>query len=257
LQKFPHVLGVWFFIVLFATECRWHFSQWGDSNSAWSLLGWMIVPTTYLYATTHSALQKLWSRHDHHETYLSLATTPIVLYVIAWTWISNLISDGNAAPLPYLPLINPLELAHVAAMLGILLWYNVRFQNQEKLSNLIIALIGSTLFMLVTGMVMRTCHHWGDIPWHTGTLLSSTLVQTSLSIVWGSLAIALMVSVKKHKQRWVWLTGAFLMAIVIVKLFLVELSAHGSLGRIVSFIVVGMLLLLVGYFAPLPPKEHD
>ena len=111
--------------------------------------------------------------------------------------------------------------------------------------------------MLATGMVMRTCHHWGNIPWHTSVLLSSTLVQTSLSIVWGSLAIGLMLSVNFHKQRWVWITGAVLMAIVIIKLFFVELAAHGSLGRIVSFIVVGMLLLLVGYFAPLPPKEHD
>jgi len=43
---------------------------------------------------------------------------------------------------------------------------------------------------------------------------------------------------------------------VVAKLFLVELAARGSLTRIVSFIVVGLLLLVVGYFAPLPPRRE-
>jgi uncharacterized membrane protein len=41
---------------------------------------------------------------------------------------------------------------------------------------------------------------------------------------------------------------------VVAKLFFVELSNRGGLERIVSFIGVGVLLLVVGYFAPLPPK---
>ena len=34
----------------------------------------------------------------------------------------------------------------------------------------------------------------------------------------------------------------------------IELTDHGSLYRIVSFIGVGILLLIVGYFAPVPAK---
>jgi len=34
------------------------------------------------------------------------------------------------------------------------------------------------------------------------------------------------------------------------------MAARGSLTRIVSFIVVGLLLLVVGYFAPLPPRRE-
>jgi len=40
-------------------------------------------------------------------------------------------------------------------------------------------------------------------------------------------------------------------------LFFVELSNRGGLARIVSFIGVGVLLLVVGYFAPLPPKRPE
>lgn len=51
--------------------------------------------------------------------------------------------------------------------------------------------------------------------------------------------------------------GAALIAVVVAKLFFVELSNRGGLARIVSFIGVGVLLLVVGYFAPLPPKRQS
>ncbi|CKU83371.1 Predicted membrane protein [Mycobacterium tuberculosis] len=44
---------------------------------------------------------------------------------------------------------------------------------------------------------------------------------------------------------------------VVLKLFFVELADRGGLFRIVSFIAVGALLLLVGYFAPVPPKREE
>jgi uncharacterized membrane protein len=55
----------------------------------------------------------------------------------------------------------------------------------------------------------------------------------------------------------VWLVGAALLAVVVLKLFLVELADTGGLYRIVSFIVVGLLLLVVGYFAPVPPAKDS
>ena len=62
----------------------------------------------------------------------------------------------------------------------------------------------------------------------------------------------------ERQQRVVGLVAlvvAALLAVVVVKLFTVELADHGSLYRIVSFIGVGILLLIVGYFAPVPAKE--
>jgi hypothetical protein len=41
------------------------------------------------------------------------------------------------------------------------------------------------------------------------------------------------------------------------KLFFVELANSGTIERIVSFIVVGVALLVIGYFVPLPPKQDQ
>ena len=51
--------------------------------------------------------------------------------------------------------------------------------------------------------------------------------------------------------------AAVLIAVVVAKLFFVELGNRGGLERIISFIGVGVLLLVVGYFAPLPPRKAE
>ena len=58
-------------------------------------------------------------------------------------------------------------------------------------------------------------------------------------------------------RRELWLIGAALIAVVVAKLFFVELNNRGGLERIVSFIGVGVLLLVVGYFAPLPARTKE
>ena len=47
----------------------------------------------------------------------------------------------------------------------------------------------------------------------------------------------------------------FRSAVVVAKLFLIDLSNIGGIERIVSFIGVGILMLVIGYVAPLPPKS--
>jgi Predicted membrane protein (DUF2339) len=42
---------------------------------------------------------------------------------------------------------------------------------------------------------------------------------------------------------------------VVLKLFMVDLSRTGTVPRIVSFLGVGVLMLIIGYFSPLPPHS--
>ena len=50
-----------------------------------------------------------------------------------------------------------------------------------------------------------------------------------------------------------WTLGAVLLAVVVVKLFAIDLAALRGLTRVVAFMGVGLLLLVIGYVAPLPP----
>jgi len=100
-----------------------------------------------------------------------------------------------------------------------------------------------------------TIHHWAGVPFELQAMLRSTLVETSISIFWAVLALTTMLAATRTGARVVWLTGAGLLCVVIAKLFLVDLSHIGTIERIVSFVGVGLLMLVIGYFSPLPPAE--
>ena len=43
--------------------------------------------------------------------------------MLAWIVIANFTSNGNPDPLPYVPLLNPLDLAQFGALLALATWY--------------------------------------------------------------------------------------------------------------------------------------
>ena len=119
------------------------------------------------------------------------------------------------------------------------------------------ACVGAAAFITANGILLRTLHHWAGVPFHLEAMLRSMLVHTALSIFWSVLAMCTMVIAARLKLRTLWITGAVLMGVVVVKLFLVDLSNVGGVERIVSFIGVGVLMLLIGYVSPVPPRIQD
>ncbi|HSG57908.1 MAG TPA: DUF2339 domain-containing protein [Woeseiaceae bacterium] len=254
-----HAVGVWLFVVLGSFEAHWWLARWFDPSSAWPLLGTMLVPAAYVWSVTTRRVHQWWPVREHHGSYVLTAALPMIVYLLGWLWLTNLTSTGAAQPLKYLPVLNPLELAYLAVLGGTWFWWRL-LREEEKLAGFDVlahAVLAGTAFAAVTGGVIRACHHWAGVPWDADALFASDTVQASLSIVWGTLAISLMLLGNRRKERIVWFLGTALVAVVVVKLFLIELSAVGTLQRIVSFIVVGLLLLLVGYVAPLPPRKGE
>ena len=118
----------------------------------------------------------------------------------------------------------------------------------------VIAAVAGLSFVWVNAVLIRTLHRWAGVPFDLDAVTRSTLVQTSLSIFWTLLALATMLVATRRTARVVWITGACLLAVTIVKLFAVDLSRVGTVERIVSFLGVGLLTLVIGYFSPLPPS---
>ena len=81
--------------------------------------------------------------------------------------------------------------------------------------------------------------------------------QTALTVFWSALAVTVMFQATRRARRLAWLAGALLLGVVVLKLFLFDLSRLHGLGRIVAFLGVGVLLLAIGYFSPVPPKETE
>jgi uncharacterized membrane protein len=185
-----------------------------------------------------------------------------VVFLLAWIVFVNFRSDGNPEPLPYVPLLNPLDLAQAGALLALVTWYlGVRRLDlpQAKLPApaLAIKLLGVVLFIALNGVLLRSLHHYADVPFRIHAMWGSNLVQASFSLFWSLLALAAMVTATRRGQRALWVVGAVLLGVVVAKLFLVDLAHTGTVERVISFISVGVLVIVVGYFSPVPPKSQE
>jgi uncharacterized membrane protein len=107
---------------------------------------------------------------------------------------------------------------------------------------------------LLNAMLPRTLHHWIGVPYQLDEMSHSMLVQASVSVFWTVCALAMMIWATRRASRLFWFIGGGLLAVTVVKLFLFDLSHVTGIERIVSFIGIGLMLLLIGYFSPLPPK---
>jgi uncharacterized membrane protein len=195
------------------------------------------------------------------RAWLVIAAIPLVVASLAWTLYANVTSTGDAAPLPFVPLFNPLDLAQALVFAAIALWlHRVRDVEGTRLGAVSPEILGAVaaglLLFWVTFATLRTLHHWVDVPWSLDGMWASRVVQAALSLVWSIFALAAMVIANRLRYRVAWVAGAALLAVVVAKLFFVDLSQVGGVERIVSFIGVGVLLLIIGYLAPVPPRQE-
>ncbi|SET68037.1 DUF2339 domain-containing protein [Pseudomonas graminis] len=258
LRGAAHVIGCWLIIGVLSLQLRYGLLVLSEAYNAWRWLGWALLPSLYLLAMTASRTWP-WPVSAYPREYRVWAAAPLAALMLAWFWLANGFSDGAADPLPYLPLLNPLELGLLITLTGIFSWTRQQLPqlgvSEGRAQKAALVIAGASLFALITAMVLRTAHHWAGVAWYPDALFESMRVQAGLSIVWTLTALALMIGGHLRARRDLWIVGAALIGVVVAKLFFVELSNRGGLERIISFIGVGVLLLVVGYFAPLPPRH--
>jgi uncharacterized membrane protein len=186
---------------------------------------------------------------------------PIAVFLALWTLYANVTSDGDPFPLPFVPFVNPLDLAIGAVFVVLVVWLRAAAARGlaawlASARPTLYVLFDAGAFIWVNAILLRTLHHWAGLPFALRPMLSSQLVQASFSILWMLLALGAMVFATRRAIRALWVTGAGLMAVVVAKLFIVDLASIGTVERIVSFIGAGVLMLLVGYFSPVPPRSE-
>ena len=108
----------------------------------------------------------------------------------------------------------------------------------------------------INGVFLRTLALVGGVPWSYDALWESAFIQTSIALAWTVVALVCMWMAARSARRVLWFAGAGALALVVAKLFMVDIARTSGLGRAVAFIGVALLILLMGYVAPLPPRER-
>jgi uncharacterized membrane protein len=260
--RYSHAVWLWVVTVIAAHESAWLAGRFVLAGAAWREAPWGIVPALALAITRVLADHGTWPVAAHRRAYRVSGAAALIAWMLLWSLAVGVGSDADPAPLPYLPLLNPVDLTLgliAAALFG---WARAFSRDGSDLqalvpSEFLIGVPAALAFLWVNAIALRSVHYWFGVAWSGEALWHSTLVQAVLSILWTMIALATMLAANRAAARAGWIAGAALLAVVVVKLFAVDLSRIGSVERIVSFIGVGLLLLLIGYLAPVPPRQRS
>ncbi|WP_373595012.1 DUF2339 domain-containing protein [Escherichia coli] len=260
LSRLAHLSLFWMILLALAAELFW-FAQdlpWG--MAAWGS-GLMMAAGGLLIFLVHEAVHRqLWPFRSWPALYASQAMIPVAAVLVVLLVLTNL-QDGVVYRQTWLPLVNPLEEGAAFALLGLIVFYRVSqrfFPVQISVCRPwpLIALLALSFWWL-NGILLRALAWYGEVPWSAETLWHSRLIQTCFALFWMLAALVVMLRATRRCSRREWLCGSVLLGIVIVKLMLVDSARGGGLARAVTFIGVAILVLIVGYFSPLPPKAGE
>lgn len=268
LDKYEETLaGTWHFGVLLLVTALTAFeaSWWTErvASEAWGYAVALSIAGLTALLTRRFSESPSWPVPVHPKVYRT-AGVLLVAGQVALLTVLAIIDPGNPSPLPYIPVLNPFDLAMLFAMLTVTrilpLWRkNQGLRHSRPGVELLVPeriLLSAAFFILTTCALVRGVHHYAGVPWLAAALFDSVIVQTSLSVYWGLLGFVGMIWGARRSKRWLWMAGVGFMVLVVVKLFIVDLGNSGTVARIISFIAIGALLLVVGYFAPAPPKAE-
>ncbi len=252
-----HFAGVLFLVAVIAYEFYWRIDEAG-LGMVWSAGAAIIVPALAAMFIMLARQRIAWPLERYWSAYLAAAAVLIIAQLLAVA-IVGVDDPGNPRPLPYVPVLNPFDVLTIAGLGAALHLIATLKAASERLGQgglrLAAIMWSLTALALTTIAVIRGVHHLGDVTWQQRTLANSVSVQSALSIYWAMLGFGGMILGARYRKRWVWMVGTSLMAVVVVKLFMIDLGNTGTVARIVSFLGVGALLLVVGYYAPAPPRE--
>ncbi len=259
-----HALSAWTLVILLADTLVFAVDRGDLWRTAWAAVVLLVAGTAVLLCLAilpaSERFKAAWPFSRFARSYAWLAAAPLALGVFFGGLLVAVSSRGNADPLPYIPLLNPTDLAVALALGAIALWL-LRLRSSEVsvpgevLGNAPKAALALAAFIGINTVWLRVAHHFAGVPWDVSALFNSFLVQTGYAILWTLLALVLMVLAHRRVLRLLWMVGAGLLGLTLAKLFLIDLSNAGGTERIIAFIVVGVLMLVVGYLAPLPPAK--
>ncbi len=244
--------------LLLLGQIAWEAGEWTarvtPPATAWAACAHLLPLVLYLLVVTRVERAASWPMRTFADAYAITAGTVVAVLLGLGFVALALLSPGDAGPLRYIPLLNPLELTLSVVLATLFLWAG---QHARAAVQTVYRWLGVGAFVVLNGIVARTVHHWLGVPWQFQALVASRPLEAALTLTWTVAALAAMVAATKRQLRALWLTGAGLLAAVVIKLFAIDLAALSGLSLVVAFLGVGALMLVIGYVAPLPPPPGE
>lgn len=257
-----HRVGFLLVTALLTCEAAFVMKLLSFKSSVWVSMAWGLVPSLCALGILTKARKLSWPFGQNITDYKSMALVPVMVFLGIWFIKESTLNPGNPNPLPYIPIINPLELIQLFVILVLVFWIHIMNREIPWFIDSVGSLWGkiisaALIFIWLNTVLGRSVHVFIQIPYRWDVLWHSMIFQAGVSVLWTLLALLTTVWAARRGIRPLWFSGAFLLGCVVVKLFFVDLSRSGTIARIVSFLATGILMLVIGFFSPLPPSSKE
>ncbi|MDL2286781.1 DUF2339 domain-containing protein [Desulfococcaceae bacterium OttesenSCG-928-F15] len=235
----------------------WWITDFFVHTGIWAHTAPALTGGLLLFAVSSQPKILAWPLKVHERAYMH-GGAAIGITLILW-WFLACFRAGGQEPLPYVPVLNVLDLGQALIIVLITSWtlkaQKIQLFRLHELKKYFTAGVSAAIFVWFNVVVTRIAHFWGGIPYKAGALFQSSGLQATYAVLWTFMALLAMFYSHRRMRRELWFVGAGLLALVVIKLFLVDLTGRGTLAGIASFLGVGILMLIVGYLCPLPPRQ--
>ena len=177
--------------------------------------------------------------------------------IIIWQF-HTLAAEAWVEPLPYIPLLNPLDLGAGLACLTLWFWWQKTIKlHDAALSRPLSAATGQAAICVMAfaaghGLLLRAVAvlMYGSI--YVSMVFPQQLAQVCITLYWGVCGFTLMFTGSRLKTRRLWACGALLLLIAAIKTVALDTSSAATLARVAVYFGIGVLFICTGYFIPVP-----
>ncbi|OCG01653.1 DUF2339 domain-containing protein [Gilliamella sp. wkB112] len=260
-------------ISLFWIMIAWLFNEvkvllillpWGFGTVEFSLL--VTLASSIILVYYYLIKRRILVTSSLIKSYWLVGLLPIIIY-LTYSLIIGITLSGQIIYCYYIPLLNPLEEGAIFAWMMLGLWLKLAtpvLKNhsaiidttniQKPLTNISTTVLIALAFLWTNSMVLRSLNEWLNLTWSFYSLWHTNIIQVVLSLIWTLTAVILVGIAHRYLLRKVWYAGVILQSVIVIKLVFVDSVELDGLLRAFVFIGVALLMLLIGYLAPLPPK---
>jgi uncharacterized membrane protein len=226
-------------------------------NESWSVMALGCATALVLSATLFASQSTRFPFAAAPSTYVVVAGGGIAAVLSLFTLSVSVDLAGDATPLSFVPLLNPVDLGQLLILAALVHWlWALAAQGAETrtLRSMVLPAWCALAFLALNAGLSRSVHQFAQVPFDFDSLWESSPLQVTLSVSWSLLGLCGTVAGSRRSLRTLWISAAVLLAVVVLKLFTVDLAQLSTIAKIGTFLGVGFLLVLVGYFAPVPPS---
>lgn len=206
--------------------------------------------------------KSLFPVNNFKNEYWTFGLFPVIFYITI-RLLKGSTYRGDVPDVKFISFFNPLEESGIFAILVIVFYFFILykiFENSvhvKKIHAFICAVPSALIFIFANSILIRFLSHTFNVPWISYYLWQNSIIQASLSIFWTLSAFGLLVFANKKSIRAVWFVGISLLVVVVIKLVFIDSVKLEGLIRAFAFIGVALLMLLIGYLTPIPPKKRN